>query len=60
MEKNMSIREYADQIGFEVVGKLKFIQIEPDGARLYYDDAQNEYYKSKTGICIITADGGVI
>lgn len=56
----MNIREFAESVGFEIIGKLKYIKKEKDGTRVYYDKAGNEFYQSKTGICIIDADGGVI
>lgn len=61
----MSIREYAESIGFEVVGNLKRLKDASDGHGksypLWIDEAGNEYWGSGSeGICIITADGGVI
>lgn len=65
----MTIREYAKNIGFEVVGKLKRL---PDvhygmgnsnNYPLWIDEAWNEYcgsYSKDDSYCIITADGGVI
>lgn len=65
----MTIREYAKNIGFEVVGKLKRL---PDvhygmgnsnNYPLWIDEAGNEYcgsYSKNDSYCIITADGGVI
>ena len=65
----MTIREYAKNIGFEVVGKLKRL---PDvhygmgnsnNYPLWIDEAGNEYcgsYSKDDSCCIITADGGVI
>ena len=57
------IREYAEMVGHEVVGKLTRhpeFEIPELGCREYMDEAGNEYIVSKTGVCIITADGGVI
>lgn len=65
----MTIREYAKNIGFEVVWKLKRL---PDvhygmgnsnNYPLWIDEAGNEYcgsYSKDDSYCIITADGGVI
>ena len=63
----MTVREYAESIGFEVVGKLRRL---PDGSYgregkkhspLWVDEAGNEYWGDMNGgYCIITADGGVI
>ena len=62
----MTIREYAQRHGFDVVGKLKRIPAfdgrDPDGKRyrFYMDEANNEYTINSNGVCIVTADGGVI
>lgn len=64
----MKIREYAALVGHEVVGKLARrsdlerpgFDGEPCGCRIYLDEANNEYLVSKSGVCIIDADGGVI
>lgn len=61
----MTVREYAKSVGFEVVGKLKRMKKNkrngPAHYRYYIDEAGNEYWKSRIdGICIVTADGGVI
>lgn len=57
----MSIREYANKMGHEIVGKLRR---KPDqsGAQYYLDDAMNEYLVNKRSgvICIVTFDGGVL
>jgi len=61
-----TIRKYAAEVGHEVVGKLtRFPKGEADVSgtskqRAYIDEAGNEYYMSKAGFCIVTADGGVI
>lgn len=69
----MKIREYAALVGHEVVGKLvrrsdlerpvwddAAMAFKPCGCRIYLDEANNEYLVSKSGVCIIDADGGVI
>ena len=63
----MTIREYAEKCGHEIVGKLtRHPELEEDqyhvedADRAYLDEANNEYYIGKKGVCIITADGGVI
>ena len=70
--KNNAIREYASKVGHEIIGKLERhpeLEYKADHAtlqrvrskdRAYLDEANNEYYISKNGVCIITADGGVI
>lgn len=59
----MTIREYAKKNDHEIVGKLvrrTEFETEQHKCRAYMDDAGNEYYVQKNGICIVTADGGVI
>lgn len=58
----MTIREYAKKCGHEIVGKLtRHPELEIDKYdRAYLDEVNNEYYIRKKGVCIITADGGVI
>ena len=67
----MTIREYAKQVGFQIVGKLTRRPDLDDVSRdwsvrirrrnaCYMDEAQNEYYIGDDGCYIITADGGVI
>lgn len=64
----MKIREYAEKVGHEVVGKLTrhpelerpIDEYSPRLHRFYMDEAGNEYLVSKTGVCIIDAEGGVI
>ena len=57
-----TIRDYAKEVGFEIVGKLtRTPEAEmSDKHRAYVDQAGNEYYKSGNSICITTADGAVI
>lgn len=70
----MKIRTYAKQVGHEIIGRLtrrpawehtteyvdgKAVQVRKD-CRAYSDEAGNEYLTSAAGVCIITADGGVI
>lgn len=68
----MTIREMARAKGFEVVGRLKksFFTIESYNYRreewvtikqaYWIDEAGNEYTKEDDGVCIFTADGGVL
>lgn len=67
------IREYAEQVGHQIVGKLtRHPEWEWDrdvytgekkrtGDRCYTDEGGNEYIISKFGgVCIIDSEGGVI
>ena len=59
---NMSIREQAKRLGFEIIGRLTR---RPDWERstkerAYIDDAGNEYYTWRGILTIVTANGGVI
>ena len=67
------IREKAKAVGHEVVGKLTRHpeyettldhmtgkEVRMKGQRFYLDEGGNEYWVSKRGVCIVTADGGVI
>lgn len=62
----MTIREYAKNRSFEIIGKLtRHPEWEEYGIerrqRAYSDEAGNEYYIDKgRGACIITKDGAVI
>ena len=68
----MNIREYASKVGHEIIGKLErhpemeFTTDSFTGERVrtkekfYMDEAKNEYWVGKKGVCIVTADGGVI
>lgn len=68
----MTAREYAKEVGFEIIGKLekKIVtheryDIKKDEfveAKLvfYIDEAGNEFHKEKCNWCIITADGACI
>lgn len=66
----MTVREYAKSVGFEVVGKLTRHPENEYGidyfgekywiGKSYMDEADNEYIVGKRGICIVTADGGVV
>ena len=68
----MTIREYAREVGHEVVGKLtrrKELEYKTDyytgkrvwsGYKTYTDEALNEYDVKDGGVCIVTFDGGVI
>lgn len=58
----MSIRQQAQQLGFEIVGKLtRRPEWEKDRhERAYIDEAGNEYYTRRGVLTIVTADGGVI
>ena len=57
----MKIREYAKNNGHTVVGVLKYCGV-VDHARMYIDEAGNEYYIDTAlyTVCIVTADGAVI
>lgn len=66
-----TIRKYAKANGHEIIGKLtRHPEWEYEdtlsgckkhgGAKAYADEAGNEYYISKGGISIVTADGGII
>ena len=66
------IRLYAEKCGFEVIGKLiRHPELEYDtngytgekvhtGYKHYIDEGGNEYDVGARGVCITTADGGVI
>ncbi len=67
------IREKAKAVGHEVIGKLtRHPELETTwdpmtgetvrmkGQRFYMDEGGNEYWVSRRGVCIVTADGGVI
>ena len=67
-----SIRNYAKQVGHEVIGNLtrnpdkEYFMDSFDGSKkhcgskFYMDEAGNEYWVSKTGVCIVDAHGAVI
>ena len=69
---NNKIREYAEKCGFEVIGKLvRHPELEYDidaytgekvhsKYRHYIDEGGNAYDVGVKGVCITTADGGVI
>ena len=71
MKKN-NVRDYADKVGHKIIGKLERhpeLEFRNDSAtlgktrvvdRAYMDEAGNEYYIGKNGVCIVTTDGGVI
>ena len=66
------IRQYAEKVGHQVVGKLtrrpeweyktdSFTgEKKHSGCRHYSDEGGNEYIIGKTGIVIVDAEGGVI
>lgn len=56
----MTIRQYAKEVGFEIVGKLTLIKNSDNRYRIYMDEAGNEFVVDKRGIGIVTADGAVI
>lgn len=68
----MKIREYAKSVGFEIVGRLTrrpewehtrdgFTgEMKHSGCKHYSDEGGNEYITGGGGVCIVTADGGVI
>ena len=53
-KKNMSIREFAKDRGFQIVGKLTYRGV-LGGSKWYTDEAGNDYYKNSKG-CICIAD----
>lgn len=66
-----TIREFAKEVGFEIVGKLTRhpeleMELQWDGTkkrgkeRIYLDEAGNEYIIGQKGVCIVDTDGGVI
>lgn len=59
-----SIRQYAKEVGVEIVGKLTRYATPSSwnpADRCYVDDAGNEFTRCADGnILIVTADGGVI
>ena len=66
----MKIREYAEQIGFEIVGKLtRRAEWEykeqwdgskkHSGTKSYSDEAGNVYHVCPNGVCIVDADGDI-
>ncbi|MBR3973038.1 MAG: hypothetical protein IKJ99_03690 [Oscillospiraceae bacterium] len=67
-----NIRNYAEQVGHQVVGKLTRRpeweykmdsfggEKKHSGCRHYSDEGGNEYIVGKTGIVIVDAEGGVI
>lgn len=58
------IREYAKNVGFNVVGNLKRMPntnlATGESVPWWIDEANNEYIIDNGRICIITADGGII
>ena len=68
----MTIREYANKVGHEIVGKLTRRpeweyqtngytgETKHSGFKHYSDEGGNEYIRGKDDVCIVTADGGVI
>lgn len=62
----MTIREYAKSVNFDIVGRLSRFPkgetygIENRKQRAYIDEAGNEYYSDKGGICIVAVDGRII
>ncbi len=66
------IREHAKAAGHTVVGRLRRIpekeyNIDPitgdrvhSGAKFYVDEAKNEYWVSRTGVCIVDAEGTIV
>ena len=68
----MKIREYAKNVGFEVVGKLTRRpeweyeangfdgSKQHSGVRAYSDDGGNVYHVGKCGICIVSAYDSII
>jgi hypothetical protein len=64
----MTVREYAERVGFTIVGKLtrqknKHYGVQDNSYPWYMDEAKNEYLMTDDGkncVCIVTAEGGVI
>ena len=61
----MTCREYAKAAGFQVVGQLHRVSVadynRPDVVAMWVDDGGNEYWRSRTGDCVIVSvDGGVL
>ena len=57
----MKIRKFAAENGHAVVGKLIRVSgKDRGGCKFYIDEGGNEYWVGRYGICIVTADGGVI
>lgn len=55
----MTIREFAKDRNFKIVGKLTY-KGKIDGSKYWIDEAGNDYYKNKSGnICIVDTDGTV-
>ena len=58
----MSIREQAQKLGFEIIGRLiRRPEWERSSKeRAYIDEAENEYYTRRGILTIVTAEGAVI
>lgn len=68
----MKIRDYANSVGFEIVGSLtrhpeweytqdSFTGIKKhSGYKHYADEGGNEYIVGSKGVCIVTVDDAVI
>lgn len=58
----MSIRQFAKERAHTIVGKLtRRADLEDStSVKIYVDEAGNEYYINRHGVCIVAADGGVI
>lgn len=62
----MTIRQYAERVGFRIIGRLRRTSTEykPKCQReiFWIDDAGNEYYRSPDGesCCIVPADSATV
>lgn len=56
------IRLYARKVGHTVIGKLtRHCEYEKNKTcKFYLDEANNEYWVTDKGVCIVTCDGGII
>ena len=56
----MTIREFASDRNFKIVGKLTYKGMDEDGCRWWTDEIGNDYFKDKNGnICIADIEGTV-
>ena len=56
----MTIREFAKDRNFKIVGKLTYKGIDESGCKWWVDENGNDYYKNRNGsICIADIDGVV-
>lgn len=55
----MTAREYAKKNNFKIVGNLKRHSYE-SGLTVWVDEENNEFWHTRKGWLIVTADGGII